>query len=295
MKNSLRMTGGLAALVLALGACASTPDPNPRLLAAEASLQQAKASPAAIQSSQASLDKADAALMSARDFYERGKDDEYLHALRMGEGYVDLAMTRGAQVESEADIKRLNLTSAEMVADARSRQLAAAQAATAEAEYRANQSESLAAGALAETAAANTARVAAEAKAAALSAELDSYEQKQTDLGMTLILRDLNFASDSAVLTTGAQGRLAPLASYMAKQPESRIQIAGHTDSQGDDAYNQALSARRAESVGAYLISTGVNANRIQTVGHGESMPLSPNDTAAGRAINRRVEVTILD
>lgn len=295
MKNSLKMTGGLAALVLALGACASTPDANPRLLAAEASLQQAKSNPATLQSSQATLEKADAALMSAREFYERGKDDDYMHALRMGEGYVDLAMTRGAQVESEADIKRLNLASAEMVANARSRELAAAQAATAEAEYRADQSESLAAGAVAETAAANAARLAAEAKAAALSAELDSYEQKQTDLGMTLILRDLNFASDSAVLTTGAQGRLAPLASYMAKQPESRIQIAGHTDSQGDDAYNQALSARRAESVGAYLISTGVNANRIQTVGHGESMPLSPNDTAAGRAINRRVEITILD
>ena len=55
------------------------------------------------------------------------------------------------------------------------------------------------------------------------------------------------------------------------------------------------LSTRRAQSVGAYLTSTGVNANRITSVGKGESAPTATNDTAAGRAINRRVEVTILN
>ena len=97
------------------------------------------------------------------------------------------------------------------------------------------------------------------------------------------------------MLTPGAQNRLAPLAAFMAKQPEARIQIAGHTDSQGADSYNQNLSAQRAASVGSYLVSTGVAAERINSVGFGESVPLSSNDTAAGRAINRRVEVTILD
>jgi outer membrane protein OmpA-like peptidoglycan-associated protein len=97
------------------------------------------------------------------------------------------------------------------------------------------------------------------------------------------------------VLSSGAQGRLAPLVAFLAKQPDTKIQIAGHTDGQGSDSANMDLSARRAASVGAYLTSTGVNAGRITSVGMGEATPVATNDTAAGRAINRRVEVTILD
>ena len=297
MKYALKKTSGLAALalVLSIGACSSVPEPSPRLLAAEASLQQAKADPASMESGRSAIEKADTALVEARDYYMRGKDDEYIHTVRMGEGYVMLAETRGLQREANARIEALNTERAEVVSQARMREVASAEAATAVAENRADRSEAVAAGAVADSAASEAARVAAEARAAALTAELADYEQTKTDLGVTLILRDLQFASGSAVLTSGAQGRLAPLASFLAKQPESRIQIAGHTDSQGAEAYNQDLSARRAASVGTYLTSTGVDASRINTMGFGESTPLSSNDTAAGRAINRRVEVTILD
>ena len=112
---------------------------------------------------------------------------------------------------------------------------------------------------------------------------------------MTMILQDLQFATNSAVLTSGAQGRLAPLANFLRKQPEARIQVVGHTDAQGDDAFNQDLSQRRAASVGAYLASTGIEASRIESLGKGESSPVAANDTVAGRTANRRVEVTILD
>lgn len=297
MKHALKKTAGLAALTLALtlGACSSVPDPSPRLLAAEASLQQAKASPTTMEAGRAAVEKADTALTEARDYYMRGKDDDYIHTVRMGEGYVMLAEARGQQREANTRIEALNTQRAEVVSQARMRQVATAEAATAVAENRADRSDAVAAGAVADSATSEAARVAAEARATALTAELADYEQTKTDLGVTLILRDLQFASDSAVLISGAQGRLAPLASFLAKQPETRIQIAGHTDSQGAESYNQDLSARRAASVGAYLTSTGVNAGRINTVGYGESTPLSSNDTAAGRAINRRVEVTILD
>ncbi|MFN4185313.1 MAG: OmpA family protein [Hyphomonas sp.] len=297
MKHALKKSAGLAALTLALtiGACSSVPDPSPRLLAAEASLQQAKANPAIMETGRSAVEKADTALVEARDYYMRGKDDEYIHTVRMGEGYVMLAQTRGLQREANARIEALNTERAEVVSQARMREVASARAATTVAETRADRSDAVAAGAVADSAVSEAGRVAAEARSAALTAELADYEQTKTDLGVTLILRDLQFASGSAVLTSGAQGRLAPLASFLAKQPEARIQIAGHTDSQGAEAYNQDLSARRAASVGAYLTSTGVNTGRINTIGHGESTPLSSNDTAAGRAINRRVEVTILD
>ena len=297
MKSAFRQTASLAALTLALsiGACASSPDPSPRLLAAEASLQQAKANPATMESGRSALQKADTSLVEARDFYMRGKEDAYIHTVRMGEGYVMLAGTRGLQREANARIEALNMERAEVVSQARMREVASAKAATAVAEGRAERSDAVAAGAVADSATSEAARIAAEARTAALSAELAGYEQAKTELGVTLILRDLQFSSGSSSLTSGAQGRLAPLASFMVKQPAARIQIAGHTDSQGAEAYNQDLSARRAASVGTYLVSTGVDASRINSIGLGESVPLSSNDTAAGRAINRRVEVTILD
>jgi outer membrane protein OmpA-like peptidoglycan-associated protein len=309
MKNALKAAAGMAAISLALGGCMSTPDASPRLLAAEAQLQTAKANPATFESGRAPLEKAEISLRAARDYYMKGKNDDYLHSIRMGESYVALADAQGDQLTANRKIASLNKDRADVVAQARTRQVTVAEAATAtaeaatveakaataDAEARAAQSKIVAAVAVADTAAAETARLAAEGRATSLLATLASYEQKKTDLGMMLILRDLQFGSASSVLGSGAQGRLTPLADFLAKQPDAKIQIAGHTDSQGTDAYNMDLSARRAQSVGAYLISTGVNANRIASVGRGESAPTAGNDTAAGRAINRRVEVTILN
>jgi len=288
MKNTLKTAAAAAALALALGGCASTPEANPRLLAAESTLAQSQADPATAESGRASLEKAEIALREARGFYMERKDDEFTHALRMGEGYLALAEARGDQLEANRKIAALNASRADIVAQARRGQLSAAQAATLEAEARADQSAIVAANAV-------SGQRAAEARTSALREELASYEQTRTDLGVTLILRDLQFASASSVLSTGAQGRLAPLAAFLAKQPDARIQIIGHTDSQGSAANNVDLAARRAQSVGAYLSSTGVNANRISSSGMGEASPVATNATAAGRAINRRVEVTILD
>ncbi len=299
----------MAALAIALAGCASAPAPSQRLLMAETSLTQARADATTFESGRAALEKADVSISDAREFYMKREDDKYMHALRMGEGYVALANARGDQLDANKKIVTLNSSRADMVAAARTRQVAtaeaatasaeaataAARAATASAENRADASARVAATAVANTATANAARVVAEERAAAVAGELASYEQKKTDLGVMLILRDLQFASSSSVLSAGAQGRLAPLAAFLARQPDARIQIIGHTDSQGGDAANMTLSAQRAQSVGAYLNTTGVANNRVVASGMGESLPVATNDTAAGRAINRRVEVTILD
>lgn len=302
MTFALKTAAGMAALSFALAGCASAPDPSPRLLAAESSLQMAQGDQDTNTAGRAPLDKAQMALVDARDYYMRGKEDAYTHSLRMGEGYVALATAQGDQLEADRKIAMLNKERAEVVSAARKREVDTAQAATAEAradtanaEARAAASAQTAAVAVADSAAAKDSQLAAESRASAALAELASYEQKKTDLGVTLILRDLQFASGSTVLTAGAQGRLAPLVAFLGRQPETKIQIAGHTDSQGTTANNMTLSTGRAQAVGAYLTSTGVNAMRISAVGEGEGVPVATNDTAAGRAINRRVEVTILN
>jgi outer membrane protein OmpA-like peptidoglycan-associated protein len=295
MKTALKTTVGLAALAITLTACASAPDPSPRLLSAETALLRAKADPAMMAAGRSAIQQADIALAAARSDYLAGKDDRYIHQIRMGEGYLELAEARGNQNRANARIEELSTQRAEIVSQARQREVDSARQATSVAQDRADQSDRDAADARSDMAVSEAARRAAEDRAAALSAELADYEQRRTALGVTLVVRDLQFASGSAVLTPGAQGRLAPLASFLAKQPDARIRITGHTDSQGSETYNRDLSARRAGSVGAYLISTGIEAGRIETGGLGEDVPVSSNDTAAGRAINRRVEVTILD
>jgi outer membrane protein OmpA-like peptidoglycan-associated protein len=295
MTNSLKALLASSALALALAGCASAPEPSQRLIAAEASVLQAKTDPAMAEAGRAAIEQAGIALANARVNHENRKNDDFIHFLRMGEGYVALAEARGSQHVANARIQSLNMERAEVVSEARRRELASARADTQVAQQRADRSDRVAESERLAGAASDARRIAAEAQVSDLSKELEGYEQKQTELGLTLIVRDLQFASDSAVLTAGAQGRLVPLATFLGNRPDTRIRIAGHTDSQGADAYNQALSARRAASVGSYLVSSGTNAARIETVGLGETVPLSSNTTAAGRAINRRVEITILD
>lgn len=91
----------------------------------------------------------------------------------------------------------------------------------------------------------------------------------------------------------------AKLDKIVAESPElkskgyTKVDIVGHTDSVGSDAYNQSLSERRAESTADYLASKGIPRNVITTSGMGESQPVATNETAEGRQLNRRVEITI--
>ncbi len=94
-------------------------------------------------------------------------------------------------------------------------------------------------------------------------------------------------------LTEASKDELNRMAEVFNKYPETDIMIDGHTDSVGSDRTNQRLSEQRAASVADYLADAGINRLRMQTVGHGETMPVATNDTDAGRAANRRVEVAV--
>ena len=104
----------------------------------------------------------------------------------------------------------------------------------------------------------------------------------------------MKFETGKATLQTGSLGLLNDLIEIMKLKPEMRIEIAGHTDSDGDDASNLTLSKDRAAAVKNYLVSKGINASRITSVGFGESRPVADNTTPQGRAMNRRTEIRIL-
>lgn len=103
----------------------------------------------------------------------------------------------------------------------------------------------------------------------------------------------ITFAVGKAVLKPEVQYSLQEMATVLTRYPQSRVDIAGHTDSTGSDAINNPLSQRRARAVANALIRHGVGKNRIRAVGYGSTQPILPNNTPEGRAVNRRVEILV--
>ncbi|MBU4537525.1 MAG: OmpA family protein [Weeksellaceae bacterium] len=124
---------------------------------------------------------------------------------------------------------------------------------------------------------------------------LPGAEVERVGEGIKVTMKEnmVNFGFDSSNLTPAAMANLDKLAEVLKNNLDTNINIYGHTDSKGTDAYNLSLSDRRAAAVKSYLVSKGVSASRMMTMGMGEKEPVASNDTDAGRAQNRRVEFAI--
>jgi OOP family OmpA-OmpF porin len=109
-----------------------------------------------------------------------------------------------------------------------------------------------------------------------------------------VVLKGVNFATNSAQLTPSSATVLDEVAATLVKRNDIRAEVAGHTDDRGAADYNRSLSQKRAESVRGYLVSKGVDASRLTARGYGEDSPIADNKTDKGRAENRRVELRAL-
>jgi outer membrane protein OmpA-like peptidoglycan-associated protein len=132
---------------------------------------------------------------------------------------------------------------------------------------------------------------------ARLRAELEGSGVSVTRIGDNITLNmpgNVTFATDSSDLSPQFFDVLTSVSKVLKEYNKTVIEIAGHTDSSGSDAYNQGLSERRAGSVTQYLVTQGINRQRLITIGLGESMPVADNSLAGGRQANRRVEITMV-
>ncbi|MDH3620316.1 MAG: OmpA family protein [Gammaproteobacteria bacterium] len=132
---------------------------------------------------------------------------------------------------------------------------------------------------------------------AALRAELEGtgvYVHRDGDNITLNMPGNVTFATDSSDLSPAFFDVLNSVGKVLGEFDKTVVEVAGHTDSTGTDAYNQSLSERRAGSVAAYLQGQGVNSQRVITVGMGESYPIADNGTTTGRQANRRVEITMV-
>jgi len=117
--------------------------------------------------------------------------------------------------------------------------------------------------------------------------------QREGDLLALTFKSDLTFDVNSATIRSGLLPEIARVAQVLQKYPQTTILVEGHTDSTGSAEYNQKLSERRAESVQKELVRNGIPQSRITTQGFGKNRPVAGNNTAEGRAKNRRVEIRI--
>ena len=191
------------------------------------------------------------------------------------------AAAQQAQAAAQAEAQQRQQAEAER---------AAAQQARTEAEQAKQQAQSAAQQA-------EQARQQAENEKAQLRARLlqqlnNVLQTKDTARGLIATMPDVLFATGSATLKPAARERLAKVAGILLSYPDIRLEIDGHTDNVGSEAFNEKLSERRAESVRTFLAQQGV-AQSMTTRGFGPTEPIASNGTAAGRQQNRRVELVV--
>lgn len=255
-----------AASFLLLAACSSAPESYAPLANLEQRFEQARQdqvpafAPTAFQDAERSLREAQSGLGQAAQ-------PEIEHLTNLAAIRLDIAQTEARAARLREERQQLVAQRERILLGAREDQLALARRVAQEDRERIQQ----------------------------LEQQLSEYDQRRTDRGTVLTLRDIVFDLDSATLSPGAQKRLQPLADFLRENPDRQIAIEGYTDSSGADDYNLALSQQRADAVRNFLASQGVDAARITTRGLGESFPVADNATSAGRMQNRRIEVTIED
>ncbi len=121
--------------------------------------------------------------------------------------------------------------------------------------------------------------------------QLLALQARETERAILAEFKRIEFVTGTADLVPGATKGIDALANYMSKYPTKTVVIEGHTDSSGSSKLNKKLSQERADFIRNVLISKGIAADRITAIGYGQSQPIAPNTTAAGRQKNRRIEL----
>jgi outer membrane protein OmpA-like peptidoglycan-associated protein len=201
---------------------------------------------------------------------------------------AELAATKEAARRAEAEAARLAAEAAQRQAD---ENRAKAEQATAAAEAAKAQ-------ALAEQEKAQKLAEAAEREKAELRAKLlqqfnQILETKDSERGLVVNLGDVLFDTGKYTIRPLAREKLARLSGIVLAYPGLKLEAEGHTDNIGGEQFNQKLSEQRAQTVRDYLVSQGIPDANVTSTGKGFSMPVAPNDTAAGRQKNRRVEIIV--
>lgn len=317
--NSMIRTAAIAAGILLLAACATTPRTTEGPIDARLALTALQSNPELATRAPNEMRDAEAAVRAAET---TARESEYYpHRLLMADQKVEIARARAQsrhyedqrvalseqserarldartqeadRARSDARYAREDASSARTQADAARSAAESARADAASARDQAAISQAEAAASQAEATASQAEVATSRAERAELQRQIAELNARETDRGLVVTLGDVLFATGQSNLTGAAGPNLDKLATFLQEYEDRTVQIEGHTDSVGSEGSNRLLSERRAESVRSYLVGRGVSAQRLSTLGLGQGSPVASNDTATGRQQNRRVEVII--
>lgn len=258
---------------VSLSACSSMPEQHTVLEEARSYYSAALSDPDVTNHAALELQQAGEALESAEDAWSEEEDAEVVdHLAYLAKQRALIAQDTGKLRAAEIDIASASSSRSAVRLEAR----------TAEADAARRQAE------ISDAAAAQSAERVSE-----MEKELAELNAKKTERGLVITLGDVLFDVNKAELKSGSERNVRRIADFLQEYPERKVLIEGFTDSTGSESYNQVLSERRAEAVRQFLIANGVSADRVTARGYGEMSPVASNKTAAGRQLNRRVEIII--
>jgi outer membrane protein OmpA-like peptidoglycan-associated protein len=265
----------VTALAAVMAACATAPQRNDQLEQARAEVQSLSADPLAQQAASGDIDAARASLSQADTAFAAKEPPEKVNQLAyLAKRHAEAGEARIAETRARQEVARAQQDRDKILLSARERETQNAQT---------------------QAAAAQSQAAASQAELAGARKEIADLQAKQTDRGLVLTLGDVLFDTGRATLKPGADRTIDRLAQALKDNPNTKVQIEGHTDSVGGDDYNLGLSERRAGAVADALRFRGVPADRYETKGLGKDFPVASNDSAAGRQQNRRVEIIFSD
>jgi len=258
----------VGAVAAAIAACASAPQRSEQVEQARTEIQTLSQDPLAQQSAGKDLEAARKALQDAEQALRDKKPPAIVdHSAYLARRHAEAGEARVSEAHSRQEVARAQEDRNKILMESRTREAENARSQTA----------------------------ATQAQLANAQQQLADLQAKQTDRGIVVTLGDVLFDTGQATLKPGADLAINRLATYLSSNPHTKVLIEGHTDSRGSDAYNEALSERRAHAVATALQSRGIPADQVQIAGRGKGYPVASNDTPEGRQQNRRVEIVFSD
>lgn len=264
-----------AVAVSALAACQTLPKRDPALDAAEREYREAAADPMVQRQAAAELGQVRGMLTRAQRYYSVEHNlEQTRHLAYLASVDLQALRAQANRRDADAQVQQSGAERDRLRLQAREAELARARAGEADARRSASD---------------------AQEQAARLQRDLAELDARNTQRGLTVMLKDMLFATGRAELQPGVRRSIDRLAEVLRQHPERRVLIEGFTDSTGGAAMNQRLSQRRAEAVRGALVRSGVAPDRVEVRAFGEEYPVADNATAAGRQQNRRVEILFSD
>jgi len=274
MQRTSICAAAVAATLLGLTGCETSPKADPLLEQARATVAQAEANPDVVKYASTELDRARKLLINAEASAKSkgAADKNTAHYAYLSTQMAHIAEQRAHEQSAVARIKAGETERQQILLSARESEAdrAVAQARTAQSQAEQSQAESQ-----------------------RLAKELENMQASQTARGIVLTLDDVLFDTGKAQLKSGAQRSIDQIAAFLNENPDRHIQIEGFTDSQGPNEYNLELSQSRADAVAAAIIQRGIDAQRVRALGYGEEFPVASNENSGSRQLNRRVEIIV--